>query len=103
MKLSARWVGAPRAVVDEATRRPAVGPRRASEQGWRELLDSPFNVADQAAVMQAGCIVEQGTSEAVVQWPQHGYTRTLVAAMPRLAAVAWRQLHRSCCIGPTTQ
>ncbi len=45
-------------------------------------------IADQVAVMQAGCIVEQGTSEAVLQRPQHAYTRTLLAAVPRLAAAA---------------
>ncbi len=41
-------------------------------------------IADEVAVMQAGRIVEQGTSEAVLQRPQHEYTRTLLAAVPRL-------------------
>ena len=37
-------------------------------------------IANQVAVMQGGCIVEQGASEAVLQHPQHEYTRTLLAA-----------------------
>ena len=34
--------------------------------------------------MQAGRIVEQGPGQAVLQHPQHEYTRTLLAAVPRL-------------------
>ena len=45
-------------------------------------------IADHVAVMQAGRIVEQGASEAVLQRPQHEYTRTLLAAVPRLAVTA---------------
>ena len=37
-------------------------------------------IADRVAVMQGGRIVEQGASEAVLQHPQHEYTRTLLAA-----------------------
>jgi peptide/nickel transport system ATP-binding protein len=45
-------------------------------------------IADQVAVMQAGHIVEQGLSEAVLRQPRHEYTRTLLAAVPRLAMAA---------------
>jgi peptide/nickel transport system ATP-binding protein len=41
-------------------------------------------IADHVAVMQAGRIVEQGDCDAVLRRPQHEYTRTLLAAVPRL-------------------
>ncbi len=41
-------------------------------------------IADSVAVMRAGCIVEAGRSESVLQHPQHDYTKTLLAAVPRL-------------------
>ena len=41
-------------------------------------------IADHVAVMQAGCIVEQGSGEVVLKRPQHEYTRTLLAAVQRL-------------------
>ena len=44
---------------------------------WSEL-------ADQVAVMQAGRIVEQGACADVLYRPVHDYTRTMLAAVPRL-------------------
>jgi peptide/nickel transport system ATP-binding protein len=45
-------------------------------------------IADDVAVMQAGRIVEQGPSDRVLRSPGHAYTRTLLAAVPRLQAAA---------------
>jgi peptide/nickel transport system ATP-binding protein len=41
-------------------------------------------IADEVAVMQAGRIVEHGSAAEVLARPQHSYTRTLLAAVPRL-------------------
>jgi peptide/nickel transport system ATP-binding protein len=41
-------------------------------------------IADEVAVMKAGRIVEQGLCSEVLGSPQHEYTRTLLAAVPRL-------------------
>jgi peptide/nickel transport system ATP-binding protein len=40
-------------------------------------------LADQVAVMQKGRIVEQGLAEQVLYQPQHAYTQTLLAAVPK--------------------
>jgi ABC-type dipeptide/oligopeptide/nickel transport system ATPase component len=55
---------------------------------------SPHNIgvveyiAVEVAVMRAGRIVEQGPSGQVLRAPQHEYTRTLLAAVPRLQSAA---------------
>jgi peptide/nickel transport system ATP-binding protein len=41
-------------------------------------------IADQVAVMSDGRIVERGPTEVVFGYPQHDYTRALLAATPRL-------------------
>jgi peptide/nickel transport system ATP-binding protein len=41
-------------------------------------------IADHIAVMQTGRIVEQGPCQAVLGSPREAYTRTLLAAVPRL-------------------
>ncbi|WP_265517458.1 ABC transporter ATP-binding protein [Nitratireductor luteus] len=42
-------------------------------------------IADRVAVMQYGRIVETGSADAVLDDPQHDYTRKLIAAIPKLA------------------
>jgi peptide/nickel transport system ATP-binding protein len=44
-------------------------------------------IADRVAVMQQGCIVEAGSAAKVLNQPQHPYTKTLIAAVPRRARV----------------
>lgn len=39
-------------------------------------------LADRIAVMRAGKIVESGTAEQILNYPQHEYTRTLLQAIP---------------------
>jgi peptide/nickel transport system ATP-binding protein/oligopeptide transport system ATP-binding protein len=40
------------------------------------------NIADRVCVMYAGMIAEQGTKSAVLESPQHPYTRALLASVP---------------------
>jgi peptide/nickel transport system ATP-binding protein len=42
------------------------------------------DIADRVAVLQRGVVVEQGSRDVVLNQPQHPYTRTLLAAVPRL-------------------
>ncbi|MCB1093255.1 MAG: ABC transporter ATP-binding protein, partial [Verrucomicrobiae bacterium] len=44
-------------------------------------------IADRIAVMQAGKIVETGEADQVFHSPEAEYTRTLLAAIPRIACV----------------
>jgi peptide/nickel transport system ATP-binding protein len=45
-------------------------------------------IADEVAVMNRGRIEEAGAARAVLEQPRSDYTRTLLAAVPRIAAVA---------------
>jgi ABC-type oligopeptide transport system ATPase subunit len=42
------------------------------------------HVSDRIAVMKDGVFVETGTAAEIFAWPQHEYTRTLLAAIPRV-------------------
>ena len=42
------------------------------------------DIADRVIVMQEGLIVESGTSTQVLNKPKHKYTKSLIAAIPRL-------------------
>jgi ABC-type dipeptide/oligopeptide/nickel transport system ATPase component len=44
------------------------------------------HVADRAAVMYRGEIVEQGRADEVLQRPEHAYTKALLAAHPTVPA-----------------
>ena len=43
-------------------------------------------IADEVAVMRAGRLVEEGPATRVLESPRHEYTRTLLAAVPRISA-----------------
>ena len=49
-------------------------------------------IADRVVVMERGRVVEQGVADAVLNRPQHAYTRALIAAVPPLAAPPPREL-----------
>jgi len=44
------------------------------------------HISDRVAVMHEGKVVEEGTASDVLNYPQHAYTRTLMEAVPTLAA-----------------
>jgi oligopeptide transport system ATP-binding protein len=48
-------------------------------------------ISDRIAVMQAGKIVESGPADEVMEHPQHPYTQTLLAAIPRIDLAAIRR------------
>jgi ABC-type oligopeptide transport system ATPase subunit len=50
-------------------------------------------IADRVAVMSTGRIVEQGERDTVFDDPQHEYTRTLLAAVPRIRP-EWERARR---------
>ena len=45
-------------------------------------LDTVRRISDRIAVMQNGKVIESGTTDAVLNHPQHAYVRKLIAAMP---------------------
>ena len=51
-------------------------------------------IADRVLVMYRGDKVEEGAAPAVFAQPRHGYTRALLAAVPRLGAMAGSDLPR---------
>jgi peptide/nickel transport system ATP-binding protein len=49
-------------------------------------------IADRVAVLQHGLVVEEGTTDRILNHPQHAYTRQLIAAVPPLKAPPGRAL-----------
>jgi len=54
------------------------------------------DIADRVAVMQQGKLVEVGTTDEVLQNPQHSYTQALIGAVPSLTPRAARQRNEEC-------
>jgi peptide/nickel transport system ATP-binding protein len=50
------------------------------------------DLADRILVMKDGYTVEQGTSDQIFNRPQHPYTQSLLASVPKLGSVAKREL-----------
>ena len=62
------------------------GLRKTADMGILMIthdLSTAANFADQIAVMYLGRIVEQGTASAVVNNPQHPYTKALLSVVPK--------------------
>ena len=51
-------------------------------------LGLAWNVADRIAVMYLGRVVEQGSTEEVLQAPRHPYTRALLSVVPEIDRLA---------------
>jgi ABC-type oligopeptide transport system ATPase subunit len=51
------------------------------------------HISDRIAVMHKGQIVEMGSAESIYQSPQHSYTKTLLAAVPRPDPELGRRRH----------
>ncbi|MDR0817041.1 MAG: ATP-binding cassette domain-containing protein [Clostridiales Family XIII bacterium] len=49
-------------------------------------LDVVYYLCDRIAVMNGGQIVEENSAEEIYQNPQHEYTKTLLAAIPKISA-----------------
>ncbi len=56
-------------------------------------------IADRVAVMRLGRVVEEGTVEAIFDAPRHPYTQSLLAAVPKLGALASEPLPRAFDVG----
>ncbi len=54
-------------------------------------LSTAYYLSDQVAIMNAGRIVEQGAPQDILANPREGYTRDLMAAIPRLGE-RWPEL-----------
>lgn len=54
-------------------------------------LGTVRQIADDLAVMYRGRIVERGSADEVLARPAHGYTRTLIAAVPSIDKIAHRE------------
>jgi peptide/nickel transport system ATP-binding protein len=62
-------------------------------------LASVAGICDRIAILHEGQIVETGTAERVLTQPQHEYTRRLMAAMPKMPALAEAPLANSAAAG----
>ena len=57
-------------------------------------LGLAWNIADRVAVMYLGRIVELGTTEEVLEHPQHPYTKALLSVVPEIEEAPPADPHR---------